>query len=81
MVHRFVEISFATETARWIGMSGEDLIDFIYKATVRTPMLIQAQAPGAQLAIHREIEAGAEAFRVDGRIRRWHYLVACARRR
>jgi ubiquinone/menaquinone biosynthesis C-methylase UbiE len=78
----FIDISFATETAHWIGTNGEELIDFIYKAIVRTPMLIQAQTPNAQLAIHREIKTGAEAMRVDGRIRmRWPYLVGCARRR
>ena len=76
----FTDISFATKTAFWIGSSGEELIDFIYKAIVRVPMLIQAQAPDAQLAIQREIKAGAEANRVDGEIRmRWPYLVACAR--
>jgi hypothetical protein len=78
----FTDISFATETAYWIGTSSEELIDFIYKAIVRTPMLIQAQAPDAQLAIHKDIKAGAEAIRVDGQIRmRWPYLVACAQRR
>jgi SAM-dependent methyltransferase len=77
----FTDISFATETAYWIGTSGEELLDFIYKAIVRTPMLIQAQAPDAQLAIHRDIKTGAEAIREDGRIKmRWPYLVACARR-
>jgi len=39
----FTDFSFATKTAFWIGSSGEELIDFIYKAIVRVPMLIQAQ--------------------------------------
>ena len=78
----FTDISFATKTAFWIGSTGEELIDFIYKAIVRVPMLIQAQAPDAQLAIQREIKAGADVTRLDGEIRmRWPYLVACARRR
>jgi SAM-dependent methyltransferase len=78
----FTDISFATGTAFWIGASGEDLIDFIYKAIVRTPMLIQAQVPDAQVAIHRDIKAGAEAMRMDGKIRmRWPCLIVSARRR
>jgi SAM-dependent methyltransferase len=77
----FADLSFATGNAFWTGTSGEDLIDFIYKAIVRTPMLIQAQAPEAQEAIHRDIKAGTEALRADGKIRmRWPYLLAFARR-
>ena len=78
----FTDLSFATGAAFWTGTSGENLIDFIYKAIVRTPMLIQAQAPEAREAIHRDIKAGAEAMRADGPIRmRWPYLIASARRR
>jgi SAM-dependent methyltransferase len=78
----FTDPSFATGTAFWIGTSGDDLLDFIYKAIVRTPMLIQAQAPEAREAIHGDIKAGAEAFCASGKIRmRWPYLLASARRR
>jgi SAM-dependent methyltransferase len=78
----FTDISLATGSAYWTGASGEDLIDFIYKAIVRTPMLIQAQTADAQRAIHEEIRAGAEAMRTVGGIKmHWPYVVVSALRR
>lgn len=81
MAQGFRNISIQKRTALWVGTSGEQILALIYKAIVRTPMIIEAQAPQARDAIKQQIRAAAEAMRVDGKITmRWPYLLVSARR-
>jgi len=76
----FRNIAFQKKMALWTGTTGEQLLELIYRAIVRAPMIIDAQAPEARDAIKQEIISGAEAMRVDGTITmRWPYLLASAR--
>jgi SAM-dependent methyltransferase len=80
MAQGFQNISIQKRTALWVGTSGEQILTLIYKAIVRTPMIIEAQAPQAREAITQQIRAAAEAMRADGKIRmRWPYLLVSAR--
>src|SRR5262245_59807968 len=47
----FKDVSIGKRTAFWIGARGEQLLELLYKAIVRTPMLIEAQEPKAREAI------------------------------
>ena len=77
----FKSITVARETATWVGSQGRDLIDLIYKAIVRAPMIIEAQAPEARQRIRDEIAAMADAMRVDGKISmRWPYVLVTSKR-
>lgn len=72
---------FARQMAFWYGSSGEELLELIFKAIVRAPMLINGQSPDAQEAIKKDIVANAETLRKEGRIvMRWPYLLASARK-
>jgi hypothetical protein len=78
--HGFQNISIQKNTALWTGTTGEQLLELIYKAIVRAPMMIEAQAPQARDAIRQEIKAKAEAMRTNGKITmRWPYLLVSAR--
>jgi SAM-dependent methyltransferase len=78
--HGFRNISMQKRTALWMGTSGGQLLALIYKAIVRTPMIIDAQVPHARDAIKQEIMAATEAMRADGKITmRWPYLLVSAR--
>ena len=48
----------------WHGKTPQDVLDLIYKSTVRTPMLLEAQTPEARERIHEAILAGAAEYRV-----------------
>lgn len=78
----FISAKVQKREAIWIGTSGDDLLDLLYKGIVRAPMLIDAQQPQARNAIKEDLRAGAEAMRKNGEIRmRWPYLLVTARRR
>jgi SAM-dependent methyltransferase len=47
----------------WRAERREDVLDFIYRGTVRMAMVLEAQAASARAAIHRAIVEGCEAFR------------------
>ena len=49
----------------WRGEEPRDAVDVIYKATVRTKLILDAQTDAAQEAIHATIISGMENFRVD----------------
>jgi SAM-dependent methyltransferase len=49
----------------WRGESPRDAVDLIYKATVRTKLLLDGQTDDAREAIHQGIMSGIEKFRVD----------------
>ena len=77
----FDDVDVRTGTALWTGTSGEQVLDVIYKAIVRAPMLIEAQPLRAREPIRNDIRNGAERLRRDGKIvMRWPYLMASARR-
>jgi hypothetical protein len=47
----------------WRGREPRDAVDVIYKSTVRTKALIEAQTNAAREAIHAAIISGMEAYR------------------
>jgi len=78
--HGFRNMFLQKGTALWTGTTGGQLMALIYKAIVRAPMIIEAQAPEAREAIKQEIMSAAETMRVDGTITmRWPYLLATGR--
>lgn len=75
----FGAAKFQQHTAMWVGDTGDDLLDLLYKGIVRAPMLIEAQEPDAKRAITDEVRSGAEAFRTGDKITmRWPYLTVFA---
>jgi len=56
---QFVAPTVSTVPVTWYGKTPQDLLDLIYKSTVRTPMLLEAQTPEARQKIHEAILAGA----------------------
>jgi SAM-dependent methyltransferase len=77
-----VECSFQQLPLVWTGGAPESVLDLIYRGTVRTPMLIEAQVPGVRSAIERAILEGADGYRSpDGAVvLRWPALLTVARR-
>ena len=49
----------------WRGQQPSDAVDVIYKATVRTRLIVDAQTDSAREAIHAALISGMEKFRVD----------------
>jgi SAM-dependent methyltransferase len=77
----FGDVAFDEHVAIWQGETGDDVLELIYKGIVRTPMVIEAQAPDARAAIKARIVEQSEAMRQDGVIRmRWPYCVVAATR-
>ncbi|GGC73601.1 SAM-dependent methyltransferase [Siccirubricoccus deserti] len=78
----FAEVSFWRLPLHWNGGAPEAVLDLVHRGTVRTPMLIKAQAPEARGAIERAILEGAERYRADagGIVLRWPALLTVARR-
>ena len=64
---QFTAPTVSTIPITWHGKTPHDVLDLIYKSTVRTPMLLEAQTPEARERIHDAILAGAAKHRVpDG---------------
>jgi ubiquinone/menaquinone biosynthesis C-methylase UbiE len=59
----FSSIRVATVPVEWRGDDTGELIANLYRSTVRTAMLLQAQSESARRAIHEAIAAGAERTR------------------
>ena len=75
----FGNVEFREEMSMWSGASGQDVLDLIYKAIVRIPMMIEAQEPAARDLIKRDIVNAAEDMRFDGPISmRWPYALVSA---
>jgi hypothetical protein len=75
----FSAIRFDQRIAWWHGADAQQLLDLVYKSTVRAPMLIEAQSPGARRAIREDLRARVEAKRSEGRISlRWPFLLVTA---
>ena len=65
----------------WTGDGPGAVLRLLYHGTVRTPMLIEAQAPEVRATIERAILRGAERYVQDGRVvLRWPALLTAARR-
>jgi SAM-dependent methyltransferase len=66
----------------WIGGTPEAALDALYRGTVRTPMLIEAQTPEVRAAVEQAILRGAERYRQDGGsiMLRWPALLTVAQR-
>ena len=60
---QFITPTVSTIPLTWYGKTPQDLLDLIYKSTVRTPMLLEAQTPEARERIHEAIREGAEKYR------------------
>jgi len=56
----FSDISISELTLHWQPTSGQELLDTIYKSTVRTAMLLEAQEEENREKIHSEIIAAVE---------------------
>ncbi|MDA0822860.1 MAG: class I SAM-dependent methyltransferase [Proteobacteria bacterium] len=59
----FAQPSFTTIPIVWRGQEPRDAVDVIYKATVRTKAILDAQSDDARNAIHDAIISGVEQFR------------------
>ncbi|MFT4585435.1 MAG: SAM-dependent methyltransferase [Gammaproteobacteria bacterium] len=59
----FENPDFATIPIVWHGKEPRDAVDVIYKATVRTKAILDAQTDDARNAIHDAIVSGVEQFR------------------
>ena len=69
--------------ANWrsIGMRRRSSLDFIYKGTVRTAMVLERQTPDALDRIHRAIREDAKCFARGGGYRfAWPKVLAAARK-
>jgi len=66
----------------WTGDRPEAVLGLLYRGTVRTPMLIEAQTPEVRATIEQAILRGAERHKQgDGSIvLRWPALLTAARR-
>jgi SAM-dependent methyltransferase len=65
----FGSIGVSTTPVEWRGDDTDALIDNLYRSTVRTALLLQAQDDSARRAIHEAIAAGAERTRGPGGMR------------
>ncbi len=61
----FEEHQLATIPIVWRGQRPSDAVEVIYKATVRTRLIVDAQTDSKREAIHAALIAGMEQFRVD----------------
>jgi len=59
----FVETKVREINPIWRGSTGQQVIDVIYRATVRTAALLEHQAPEALENIHNDILKGVEAYK------------------
>ena len=59
----FASIRVATVPVEWRGADTGELIANLYRSTVRTAMLLEAQSESVRQAIHEAIAAGAERTR------------------
>jgi len=63
----FTKPQVLTAPVFWRAQQPSEAVDVIYKGTVRTKLMLEAQTEAARKAIHAEIISGVEKFRVDGR--------------
>ncbi|OUS09775.1 hypothetical protein A9Q89_12495 [Gammaproteobacteria bacterium 53_120_T64] len=75
----FSDIEISEVVLNWQPTSGQELLDTIYKSTVRTAMLLEAQDPAALEKIHSEIIASVTASKDPVNLP-WPALLAVARK-
>ena len=61
----FSDFRLTTVPINWRGENPRDAVDVIYKATVRTKLVLDSQTDAARTAIHEAIIAGMKKFRVE----------------
>ena len=77
----FVDASVIELALNWRAPSIEAILDFVYKGTVRTSMVLERQTPDARERIHRAIHQGAERFAHSGAYEiAWPAALAVARK-
>jgi len=75
----FAEIEVREIPLTWQAPSAEDVVDVVYRSTVRTSMLLEAQAANAREKIHAAIIEGAARFKTgDVFEMAWPAVLACA---
>lgn len=67
----FLDLQLKKIPIVWRGEQPTDVVDVIYKATVRTRLIVDAQSERARGKIHAALISGIENFRVDD-----HYEIA-----
>jgi SAM-dependent methyltransferase len=64
---QFITPTVSTIPLTWHGVTPRDVLDLIYRSTVRTRMVLEAQTAEARERIHEAILTGAAKYRVgDG---------------
>ncbi len=77
----FSDIVFREAPAMWTGKNGQEVLDLVYRASVRLPMMIEAQPPAVRDAIRGQIVEQSEALRREGAISMsWPFAVVSAKR-
>ncbi|MCB4821489.1 class I SAM-dependent methyltransferase [Roseicella aerolata] len=78
----FGEPSFRQLDLLWTGDGPEAVLALLHGGTVRTPMIIEAQAPEARAQVEQAVLRGAERYARDGRTvtLRWPALLTMAGR-
>lgn len=61
----FITPTVSTISLTWHGRTPQDVLDLIYKSTVRTLMVLEAQTADARERIHEAILTGATKHRVE----------------
>jgi hypothetical protein len=65
----------------WRISAAQDVLDMIYNSTVRTVMMLDAQAPEARERIHAAILESAEKYRAGGGYEMaWPAVLSAARK-
>jgi hypothetical protein len=78
----FAEPAFKTLPLVWTGDRPQAVLDTIYRSTVRTPMLIEAQTPEIRQSIEQAILLNSERYRqrAGNIVLKWPALLTIARR-
>jgi ubiquinone/menaquinone biosynthesis C-methylase UbiE len=77
----FVEASIVELALKWRAPSIEGILDFLYKGTVRTSMVLERQTPAARDRIHQAIRDSAARLAGDGACEiAWPAILASARK-
>jgi SAM-dependent methyltransferase len=78
----FAEPAFKRLPLTWTGERPQAVLDTLYRSTVRTPMLIEAQTPEIRQAIEKAILRGSERYRQPSGniVIKWPALLTTARR-
>jgi ubiquinone/menaquinone biosynthesis C-methylase UbiE len=74
----FSKVQFQELPLTWRPASTTEFLDYIYKSSVRMPLLLAPQKPWMLRKIHAAIMEGASAFLIDGKFEvPWPALMVC----